>query len=170
MVHQNEMYTSQLVLCFLEGLYYLIFMWSNVKILQDLSNYFWVVYRVEKKKIRIFFFWSNLICWSWCRSVRVCVCRGFLTPLELFDFDEIWVVGPVYDVVVPCRYCLLTPLWLPSNGTLKFLKNHKKLIFSKIGPRATVGSTFSHIVKNFQLDPMKTVGEHRLWMNLGRKQ
>ena len=38
----------------------------------------------------------TLICWLWCRSVRVCVCRGFLTPLQLFDFDKIWVVGPVY--------------------------------------------------------------------------
>ena len=67
----------------------------------------------------------------------VCVCRGFLTPLQLFDFDEIWVVGPVYDLVVPRRYWLLTSLWLPSNGTLKFLKNHKKIIFSKIKNRVT---------------------------------
>ena len=48
----------------------------------------------------------------------------------------------------------------------------KKVFFrkSKIGPWATVGSTFSHIVKNFQPDPMKTVAEDRLWMNPGRKQ
>ena len=105
----------------------------------------WVVDRVRKKKLEKNVFSIKKIFWSLDLplfvgrgvGLSVCVCRGFLTHLQLFDFDEIWVVGPVYDLVVPRRYWLLTPLWLPSNGTLKFLKNHKKIIFSKIKNRAT---------------------------------
>ena len=70
------------------------------------------------------------------------------------DIHETGMIGSWYVLVM----CEIEPLlWthrLPRNGPLKFSL--------KIGPRATVGSTFSHIVKNFQPDPMKTVGEDRL--------
>ena len=64
------------------------------------------------------------------------VCNGQLwRPEESTDFDETWQVGSYPDLVV----CFWAPLlWtppLPSNGTLKFLKNHKKIIFSKIKNR-----------------------------------
>ena len=73
---------------------------------------------------------------SVCMYVCVFVCNGQLwRPEESTDFDETWQVGSYQDLVL-CFWALL--LWtppLPSSGTLKFLKNPKKIIFSKIKNR-----------------------------------
>ena len=73
---------------------------------------------------------------SVCLFVCMSVCNGQLwRPEESTDFDETWHVGSYQDLVL----CFWAPLlWtppLPSNGTLKFLKNPKIFIFSKIKNR-----------------------------------
>ena len=73
---------------------------------------------------------------SVCMFVCLFVCNGQLwRPEEPTYFDETWQVGSYQDLIL----CFWAPLlWTPplrSNGTLKFLKNPKKNIFSKIKNR-----------------------------------
>ena len=80
---------------------------------------------ISNKYFYFFIYCHFFVCWF--------VCNGQLwRPEESTNFDETWQVGSYQDLVL----CFWAPLlWtppLPSNGTLKFLKNPKKFIFSKI--------------------------------------
>ena len=89
------------------------------------------------------------------------VCNGQLwRPEESTDFDETWLVGSYQDLVV----CFWAPLlWtppLPSNGALKFLKNPKKLILSKIKNR--LPGFFAHY--NQPLSKIFSPIRQKLWL------
>ena len=100
------------------------------------------------------------VCMFVCLYVCLFVCNGQLwRPEESTNFDETWQVGSYQDLVL----CFWAPLlWtapLPSNGTLKFWKNHKKLFFrkSRICFQAFMHTIINLFVKKFQPDLSKTV-------------
>ena len=100
----------------------------------------WVVDLVEKKNPQKHFFeivfFSTLIISI---SVDMFVCPSVRSSAPLIQWRFRWnFVGRFIPWPIVCKWepLLWTPP-LPSNGTLKSLKNHKKFIFSKNKNRAT---------------------------------
>ena len=101
--------------------------------------------KISKKKLLRFFFFLPLLSVfpSICLSVPLSVCPSVRSSAPLIQWRFRWnFVGRFIPWPIVCKWepLLWTPP-LPSNGTLKFLKNHKKIIFSKINrARAAVHS------------------------------